>query len=172
MLLVFFILGKFTPIGEWFNLESITKAIRNAGPWGYLAFIAIMTAGCFLQISAMLFVLAAILTYGQVEGTVLGFAGLIVAMLTNFVVVRRVGGKAVADIKKPFIKKMLSKLDDKPITTIFLLRTVLWASPFLNYILAMTKVKFSKYAIGSIVGIIIPLAIFSTLVYFFREWFV
>ena len=163
------IISKVTPVGEWFDLENVITAIRGAGIWGMLVFTGLFVLGSFMQIPAMLFVLAAILVYGQPEGALLGYAGAVTAMTVNFLFIRMAGGKVLKEIGNKRIQKILLKLDEKPVETIVILRLVLWASPFLNYVLAMTKVKSRDFIVGSTIGIIIPIAIFSGLVYFFQE---
>jgi uncharacterized membrane protein YdjX (TVP38/TMEM64 family) len=53
---------------------------------------------------------------------------------------------------------MLGHLDARPIRTVFALRLVLWLAPALNYALALTRARFRDYAIGSALGLILPVA--------------
>ena len=169
LVIILIIIGKFTAVGEWFDLENISTAIRESGPWGFLIFAALFALGSFIQIPAMLFVLAAILTYGQIEGTIYGFIGVVIAMTFNYYFIRMVGGKVLTEIRNRRLRKILSKLDKHPIRTIIILRLLLWASPFLNHVLAMTAVKPKDFIIGSAIGIVLPVAFFSGGVYFFKE---
>ena len=163
------VIGKFTSVGQWFDLENVTTAIRESGPWGFLMFAGLFALGSFIQIPAMLFVLAAILTYGQIEGTILGFFGVVIAMTFNYFFIRLIGGKILKEIKNRRLRKILQKLDAYPIRTIIILRLVLWASPFLNHTLAMAGVKPKDFIIGSTAGILVPVIVFSGAVYFFSE---
>ncbi len=169
LVLALIIISKVTPVGEWFNLDNVISAIRGSGFWGMLVFTCLFILGSFMQIPAMLFVLAAILVYGQPQGALLGYIGVVTAMTVNFLFIRMVGGNVVKEIRSKRIQKILLKLEEKPIETIVILRLVLWASPFLNYVLAMTKVRSQDFIVGSTIGITIPIVIFSGLVYFFKE---
>jgi len=169
VVLALIIISKVTPVGEWFNLDSVTSTIKGTGLWGMLVFTGLFVLGSFMQIPAMLFVLAAILVYGQSEGTLLGYIAAVIAMTVNFLFIRMAGGNALKEIGSTRIQKILLKLEEKPVETIVILRLLLWASPVLNYVLAMTKVKSQDYIVGSTIGIIIPIVIFSGLVYFFKE---
>ncbi len=48
------------------------------------------------------------------------------------------------------------RLDERPITTVLLLRTVFWLAPPLNYALALSSVRFRHYLIGSAAGLVAP----------------
>ncbi|HEX7665940.1 MAG TPA: hypothetical protein VF407_15540, partial [Polyangiaceae bacterium] len=60
--------------------------------------------------------------------------------------------------------RALSRLEDKPIVTILVLRTVFWVSPPLNYALGWSNVKTRDYLVGSAIGLFAPIAIWSWLV--------
>jgi uncharacterized membrane protein YdjX (TVP38/TMEM64 family) len=164
--------GKLSGATEWLNLDNVTRAIRASGGWGVLLFIGLFTAGSFLQIPAMLFVLTSILVFGPVQGLLLGYVAVVLAMTINFLVIRTVGSRVLHEIKNPRLQKALQRLDSNPLSTVILLRLVLWASPALNYTLAMTSVKPKDYILGAAVGIIIPILIFGGSVHFFQEMIV
>ena len=52
---------------------------------------------------------------------------------------------------------MMANLDRRPITTVVILRTLLFISPALNYALALSSLQFRHYLIGSVLGVIGPL---------------
>jgi len=162
-------LGKFTALGDWFNLQNILSSIQEAGIWGFVIFLALFVAGSFLQIPAMIFVLVALLVYGPINGTVLGYIGVVVAMSVNYFTIRKLGSGAINQLKHNWVQRLLARLDQKPVTTVILLRLIFWAAPVLNYTLAMTAIKPRHYLLGSIIGIIIPILLFSGAVYFFEQ---
>jgi uncharacterized membrane protein YdjX (TVP38/TMEM64 family) len=117
----------------------------------------------------MLFVLVAILVYGHLEGALFGYLGVVVAMSINYFAIRTMGHKVLNEIKSPRLQRMLSKLHSQPLVTIILIRLVFWASPVVNYALAMTSVKPRHYILGSAIGLILPVIFFTGVVYFFQE---
>ncbi len=163
------LVGKFSSMGEWFNLDNITYSIKNSGWWGYLMFSGLFIIGSLIQIPAMIFVLAAILVYGPFEGMLISYLSVTLAMYINYLVIRYIGNNALHEIETKWVQRILLRLHQKPISTIVLLRLVFWASPLLNYTLAMTAVRPVHYVVGSSLGIILPLAIFSTTVILFQE---
>ena len=62
------------------------------------------------------------------------------------------------------MRRVLSHLDERPIRSVFLLRTVFIMAPGVNYGLAITKVKFRDYLIGSAFGLIVPIAVSSFII--------
>lgn len=163
------IIGKSTAIGEWFILENISNAIKGSGFWGLLIFTLLFVVGSLLHIPAMLFVLVAILVYGHLEGTLFGYLGVVIAMTVNYFVIRVMGSKALNEIKSPRLQRMLTRLNNRPLKTVILIRLVFWASPIVNYTLAMTSVRPKHYILGSSIGILLPLVFFSAAVHLFRE---
>ena len=171
LLLALFLLliGKLTAFGEWFILDNISDTIKNSGAWGLLIFTVLFVLGSLLHIPAMLFVLVAILVYGHLEGALYGYLGVVIAMSVNYFVIRAMGSKVLHEIKNRPLQRMLSKLQNRPLLTIILIRLVFWASPIVNYALAMTSVKPGHYILGSAIGLILPVMVFSGAVHLFRE---
>lgn len=158
--------GKYTGLVDQVSTESIRDFVNRAGAWGFLIYVAAFAGGELVHVPGMVFVAAGILAWGKVLGFVLGLIGSVVSISVSFVLVRAIGGKAIAEIERPFVKRMLAHLETRPILTVAGLRTVLWLAPALNYALALTTVRFRDYVIGSMIGLIPPLAAASL----FFEW--
>lgn len=163
------LIGKFTVVGEWFNLENITNTVNDMGYFGVVLFITLFILGSFIQVPALLFVLAAILIYGQIEGTIIGYFGVVIGMIVNFMVIKFLGGGVLREIRNKRVQKLLTRLGERPLSTIIILRLILWAAPVLNYTLAMTGVRSKEYILGSSIGVMLPVILFSVLVNYFKE---
>ena len=158
ILVALFLVGRYTGVAENMDAESIRELIRSAGVWGWALYIATFAGGEFIHIPGMVFVLAGILIYGQVVGFGLAWMASVVSVCFSFVVVRRLGGTPLANVEKPWVKRILGQLNAQPIRTVIVLRLVLWLAPPLNYALALTNVRFRDYLIGSALGLIAPVA--------------
>jgi uncharacterized membrane protein YdjX (TVP38/TMEM64 family) len=158
ILVALFLVGRYTGVAENVDAESIRELIRSAGVWGWALYIATFAGGEFIHIPGMVFVLAGILMYGQVVGFGLAWMASVVSVCFSFVVVRRLGGTPLANVEKPWVKRILGRLNAQPIRTVVVLRLVLWLAPPLNYALALTNVRFRDYLIGSALGLIAPVA--------------
>ncbi|NNC95775.1 MAG: hypothetical protein HKN92_09450 [Chitinophagales bacterium] len=162
-------IGKYSSFGEWFQMDNIVALILSYGLWGYVVFIVLMVTGSFIHIPVFLLVLAAVLTYGQLEGTILGFIGVVMACIVNFLFSRFFGGKAKGEVSNPFLYKQLQKLRERPIYTMIVIRFFMWGSPLVNFTLGLTHLKTVHYIVGTALGLVIPFMIFSAAVLFFRE---
>jgi uncharacterized membrane protein YdjX (TVP38/TMEM64 family) len=147
-----------TGIQDHLTLEGVRDTVEAWGFWGWLGYLGLFAGGELIHIPGLVFVAAGILVYGQVVGGVLSFAGSIVSISVSFLVVRGVGGKPLTQLRWRFARRILAQLDDHPIRTVFLLRLFFFMAPPLNYALALSGVKFRDYFVGSVLGLIAPIA--------------
>jgi uncharacterized membrane protein YdjX (TVP38/TMEM64 family) len=138
------------------SVEEVRALTVAAGPWGQVAFIAGFALGELVHVPGFLFVAAAALAYGKAAGFALSFIGAVLSVSLSFAVVRRLGGTALADLDRPWIRRVLGHLDRRPVRTVVALRLVLWLAPGLNYALALTRVRFRDYLVGSALGLALP----------------
>ena len=75
------------------------------------------------------------------------------------VFVRAIGGQPLAVVEAAWLRRLLSKLDQRPFATVFLLRTILMAAPAVNYSLALSSLRFPLYFAGSAAGLAVPLVV-------------
>jgi uncharacterized membrane protein YdjX (TVP38/TMEM64 family) len=144
---------------EYFTLEKVRHLVEVCGWGGWLAFLGIFCVGELIHIPGMVFVAAGILAFGKVLGGPLSFAGAVLSVSVSFVVVRGVGGKPLTQLPWAFARKVMARLEDRPIRTVFLLRLLFFMAPPLNYALALSGVKFRDYFIGSALGLIAPMIV-------------
>ena len=149
-----------------FKPAAFRVHMANAGWWGPLVFLTAFAVGELVHVPGVVFVGAAVVAYGRPLGGALAFVGAILSLTVAFAVVRGIGGKPLGAIRWAFVRRLLSHLDEHPVRTIFLLRSVLWMTPQLNYVLALSNVRFRSYVFASAVGLVVPVAILS----FIFEW--
>ncbi len=137
-------------------LERLQTWMVGAGPWGVLLFVVAFAIGELAHVPGLVFVAAAALAYGRLWGGVVGYLGALTSVIVSFWVVRAVGGQMLAQISHPRVRRILDRLESQPIRVIVILRLVLWMAPPLNYALAMSGVRFRQYAIGSAIGLALP----------------
>ncbi len=149
------VIGRLTGLSAYLeDPERLQAQVQDAGAWGVLILIAAFTVGLFIQVPGIVFATAAIFCYGRLWGGLLAYFGAVFAVSAVFVCVRSVGGQALAEIEKPWVKKILSQIDTHPLRTVTLLRLVFWSSPQLNYALALSKVSFRNHLLGTMIGLI------------------
>jgi uncharacterized membrane protein YdjX (TVP38/TMEM64 family) len=139
-----------------FTSESIRRVVGPRSLWGIAAFIALFSAGQLLRVPSTVFVAAAVAIYGRSLGTVVALFGALVSATVTFAVVRAFVGQALADVQRPVLRHLLSKIESRPVTTVALLRLVFQTAPPLNYALAMTAIRWRDHLVGSLVGLPVP----------------
>ncbi len=158
LLIAAFAVSYYFELGEHFDVDAIRDLVQGAGVWGALLYVAVFAAGEFLHVPGLVFVAAGILVYGKVTGFIVVLVGAVTSVCFSFLVVRRIGGTPLKKARNPWLKRMLAGLERHPLRTVFVLRSLLWMAPPLNYALALTPVRFSHYALGSALGLILPVA--------------
>jgi len=148
------------------SAEKLHALMQRAGPWGAFAYVGAFAVGSLLEVPGTVFLLGARIAYGMAVGGILAWIGAVIAVSVSFVFARTIGGRAFAEIRWKPARRILAHLGDRPVSTIVILRLILWMSPPLNYALAMSTVRFRDYLVGSALGLLPPVA----LVIVFSDW--
>lgn len=159
IVVVVFIAGRASGLTDAISPESVRALLAGAGVFGVLAFVVVFSLGLLAQLPGLLFIAVAVLAYGRELGALVALGGSIVAVSVSFFVVRRFGGRALAELKSPFLQRMLSQLDTRPLRSVIVLRAVFGVAPPLNYALALSSLGFRDYLIGSAIGMAAPIIV-------------
>jgi len=152
------VVGSRPSVQALFALEHLRTITSDAGVLGMLAFVGLCTGGYLLRVPGIMFVLVALLGWGSIAGSLMSFVGLTVAVSVSFWAFRGVGGSPIADIDSKWVRSILGQLDDHPVRTVALLRVVFFVNPIVNLSLVLTGVRFRDYLVGTVLGVILPLA--------------
>lgn len=163
VLVTLVLVGHFSGASAYLTRDNIAHFMQSLGVWGFLLFLVAFALGELVHVPGVVFIFAALIAYGRVWGAVAGYAGALVAVTLAFFLVRIVGGRALSEIKQPLIRKALGPLEKHPIRTVALLRSVFWFLPAVNYALGLSPIRYRDYIIGSAIGFMVPMAIFSVL---------
>lgn len=164
-------IAKYTPLGIYFSFDKLQEVIKDAGNWGMLIFFVISLVGTFMSVPGAVFIVFAILTYGYVVGILLSYITALICAMLNFYFARLVGGQSLAEIKNKRIQRILRRVDTHPIKTICWLRIFTLLSPIVNYALALTNIKASKFWVGNAIATIPPFILIIVTTVFFRSDF-
>ena len=156
---------------EALSPEGIRELAVGAGCVGVLAYLGAFSLGSLVQVPGAAFLVGARVAYGPGMGFVWAYLGALAAITLSFVVVRAVGGRALDEIRWKPMRTMLDKLDERPVRTVVALRSVLMLAPPLNYALAMSRVRFRDYFVGSAIGLAAPVAAWVFLSDVVLSWF-
>jgi uncharacterized membrane protein YdjX (TVP38/TMEM64 family) len=156
-----------TSFGASLSTARVRELVQQAGVAGVGIFLVAFAVGELLHVPGLVFVGAAVLAWGRAGGGAIAYLGALVSVSVSFAVVRGVGGQPLGELKQAWVKKVLAQLERRPIRTVALLRLVLWMAPAVNYALALSPVRYRDYAIGSAVGLAIPVAAAAAFLHFF-----
>jgi uncharacterized membrane protein YdjX (TVP38/TMEM64 family) len=140
------------------TVAAVRDTVDGTGPWGAWLYLALFAVRDFLRVPAFILVGAAVLGYGPVRGGLLGYAGVNLADAVSFLVARAVGGRPLADLDRPRLRRLLERLDRRPVLVVFTLRHLFFSFSLLNVLLALSRIRFRDYMIGTLLGLVIPTA--------------
>jgi uncharacterized membrane protein YdjX (TVP38/TMEM64 family) len=138
------------------SLARLRELVDQAGAWGALVFFVVFVGAVVAQVPGIPFVALAATLFRLPEAWALCFVASNVAMLINFALVRRLGGSPLAQLESPSLVRLLAKLDQNPVRTVALLRTLTMMFPPVTSALALTAVSSRDHALGSALGMVVP----------------
>jgi len=144
--------------------RKVKAAIVGAGPLGVLLYVGGFCGFELFHLPAILWICVGAWCWGPIQGWFAAVATAPLAISCPFWLIRRVGGNALAEIQSPLIRRVLAKLDERPILTIFLLRFFLFFAPPVTTALALSNVSYRDFIVGSALGLVVPI---TTCTYFF-----
>jgi uncharacterized membrane protein YdjX (TVP38/TMEM64 family) len=152
-------IGRALDLQQHLTVESLQATMASAGAVGVVLYVIAFCLGELLHVPGLVFVAAGVLAYGPVLGGPLAFLGAVASVSVSFWVVRAIGGRPLGELRARWVRRALAQLDARPVATIALLRLVLIMAPPLNYALALSQVRFAHYFLGSVLGLVVPIAL-------------
>ena len=143
-----------------FSLEFLQARIAENMASGLLVFVLLFSLGNLIQIPGWLFLAAAVLALGRGSGGLATYVAASVSCVMTFLVIRLVGGDALRRMDNRVANYLLGRLDQRPVTSIVVLRMLFQTVPALNYTLAMSGVRFRSYMIGTLLGLPLPILLY------------
>ncbi len=130
---------------------------------GVLLFTLLFCVGNLIQIPGLVFLGAAVLALGKLEGGLLTYAAAVVSCVVTFLLIRLLGGDALRQFRSAWARRAMQRLDTRPVLIVVLLRSVMATVPALNYALALSGIRFRQYLWGTLLGLPLPIAFYSLL---------
>ena len=168
MLIGLYVLARRSGLLEDADPNRIREIVLQWGVYGIVLYVALFSLGLFLYVPGTLFVIAAGLAYGKLWGIPVALLGANVAVGFSFFAVRFIGGTPFEQHSHPLIEKLLKSLHVSPVKNIAFLRLIMGSSPALNYLLALSAVRPRQHFLGSLIGMIVPVA----LVAYLADWLI
>jgi uncharacterized membrane protein YdjX (TVP38/TMEM64 family) len=139
--------------------DAAAANIAALGAWGQLAFVATFAIFQPLGVPGTVYYLAAALIWPWAEAFGLSMLGSVLASVNGFSMSRFV----LRDWLAPRIPQRLRRYDqalaERAFVTITILRFIFWTAPTAHAFLGVSRVSFRTHLWGTIVGLIIPVAL-------------
>lgn len=141
--------------------QALIGAVRDAGPLGALLLVLSFAVGTAVNVPGVIFVGAAVAVYGPCMGYLVALVGAVASVNVGFGLGRLAGLGSSRALEKPWMQKVVARLESHPVLALIVLRAVVMVSPPVNYALALTTLRHRDYALGSALGLVLPVWIAS-----------
>lgn len=153
-------LAQVSGLRSQFNLAYLRGILDGHPVEGLLIFVVLFALGNLIQLPGWLFLASAVLVLGPVWGGIVTYVAACVACALTFLLVRWLGGAALRRLSNPLAQRLLARLDAQPVRSVALLRILFQTLPALNYTLALSGLQFRQYALGTLLGLPVPIALY------------
>lgn len=147
-------------LGELFSLAAIRDKLLMHPASGFVIFVALFSLGNLLLVPGWIFLAAAVLALGPVNGGIITWLGASTACAVTFLIVRQIGGNALREFDQPIVKRAFARIDARPIASVAALRLMFQTLPALNAALALSGVHFYPYMVGTLLGLPLPITVY------------
>jgi uncharacterized membrane protein YdjX (TVP38/TMEM64 family) len=165
-----FVIGYLLDVTAYLTQERIEGMVEAAGPWGFVVFAALFSLGELAHVPGIVFIVVGSILWGPWAGGAISYASALASVSVAFAIVRRVGGQPLASMQRPWMRLAMLRLETRPVTTVAILRLVFFMLPALNYVLALTPVRYRDFLIGSAIGLVPGVILVSSGVSGLASW--
>lgn len=151
---------EFTGLRDHLNLQYLHDLLVAHKALGLCLFTLVFALGNLIQIPGWIFLAAAVLALGRTMGGMATYVAAVVTCASTFLLIRVIGGNALRQMRGRMVTATLRQLDAHPVRSVALSRLVFQTMPALNYVLAMSGVKFRSYLLGTLLGLPLPIALY------------
>jgi uncharacterized membrane protein YdjX (TVP38/TMEM64 family) len=150
-----------TTVKEFLTREALGNFLAAAGFWAPLAFMLIYAVGiCFFVPGTLLTALGAAI-FGAYWGFLYVWIGAMAGATAAFWIGRTLGRDFAASLIGDRLRKYDDAIERNGFATVLYLRLVYFPFTALNFGMALTKVRFWDYFLGTGLGIIVGTFIFT-----------
>ena len=137
------------------SVEALRQRMDGAGPLGVVVFLGLFALAAVTGIPGMPFVLASMLSFEPAEAVAIAWIGAMLFSSVGFSVARWAGGShAASATQNKIMRRLLSIVETRPLLCVIGLRLVFFLGPPVAYGLALTKMPFRTYLVGTALGIL------------------
>lgn len=155
-----FLLYETTGLRDHLGRDYLQQKLLEHEVIGLLLFTVAFALGNLAQIPGWAFLAVAVLTLGPMKGGIAIYIAASLSCIMTFFLIRLIGGDSLRKLESPLAKRILARLDARPVVAVFLLRLLFQTLPALNYALALSGIRFRHYLYGTLLGLPLPIALY------------
>lgn len=158
LLLVVFVtcavlLFRFTPLSEYLHPQALIGLINSTGPLAPLVFILSYGMGICLFLPATLFTGVGAVLFGALWGFIYNITGAMLGASGAFFIGRYLGRDFAASLIGNRLSKYDTKIAENGFAVTLYLRLVFFPFTLMNFGMALTRVSFTQFFWGTLMGI-------------------
>lgn len=137
---------------DWLSFESLDNAIREAGLWGPLLFMALYAIATVLFLPGSILTFAGGALFGPLAGTFYNLTGATLGATLAFLVARHLASEWAARKAGDRMKQLMQGVQDEGWRFVAFARLVPFFPFFLlNYALGLTRIRLAHYILATYV---------------------
>ncbi len=149
--------ARFMEVDRFLEVEAARRLIETHDRLGPVLFIAVCVGGMLINVPESLLLAAGGALFGFGPGLAYGWLASVIGTTTTFLLVRygfgREGREALVR-RFGFLGRLDERLSRHGFRTVFLMRTVLFVAPPLNWGMGATSVPLRSYVAGTALGVL------------------
>jgi uncharacterized membrane protein YdjX (TVP38/TMEM64 family) len=152
---------RFTPILDYLTPAGLGRILSMAGLWGPVIFILVYAAGVCLFIPGTLLTTLGGAIFGAFQGFLYVWVGAMLGAGAAFWIGRTLGRDLAASLVGDRLKKYDEAIERNGFATVLYLRLVYFPFTPMNFGMGLTRVRFRDYFLGTALGIVVGVFIFT-----------
>lgn len=154
--LVLAALWRWTPLGEWLDVESLAawgSSLRNS-PFTPLAALAAFMVGGFILVPLTLLILASVLAFGPVFGFIYALGGTVASALSTYALGRMLGRDRIRELVGGKLNRISRRMAKRGLLAVITVRIVPVA-PFtvVNLVAGASHIRPRDFFLGTLLGV-------------------
>lgn len=139
------------------SLASLKALFTSLGAWGPPVFIVLCSAGFFIRVPAAVMIAVGALVFGFGRGFVFGWIGAVAGAVVVFFFIRFMARDAFQRTirrRSLRLRALNDRLERNGFITVLVLRLLVFCAPPLNWVIALSRVRFSRFLAGTALGVL------------------
>ncbi|MFQ5864068.1 MAG: TVP38/TMEM64 family protein [bacterium] len=140
---------------------TIDRFIKGLGLWAPIVFVIVFALGVVILLPPRPFIGLGAIIFGKTSGSLFSLLGLTIGACVAFLSGRYLATDLARKLKKGRFKRVDEWAESHGVGFVFYMRLIFFGAPMLNYVVSSTTVRFRDYFMGSVIGLVPFVVLFS-----------